>query len=319
MAILQHKTEKFRKAEEDIGIDRVAQVGRQRIINNDGSFNIIRKHDRTSEHFQLFHYLLNVSWIKYWVLVTSFYLVINSFFAAIYLAIGVEHLNGIVPGSVFRNYLYCFFFSAQSFTTVGYGGINPSGLLSNMVATLEAFLGLMSFAIATGTMYGRFSLPAARLKYGANAIVNPLPTPMFQFIVANVMSSNLMETEATVNYSFVAMEDGKPKRKFLPLPLRISKITMFPTSWTVVHDIDQESPLFGKNKEDLLREDAEFLILLRGFDDSISQTIYNRHSYRAHEVLFDKKFKLPFFVNTNGQTVLDLTVLGEVEEVQAAV
>ncbi|MDB5283580.1 MAG: Inward rectifier potassium channel Kirbac3, partial [Bacteroidota bacterium] len=196
------------RAGEDLGLDRGGQRGRQRLINTDGSYNMKRKTGRLWGDFTLYHWLLTTSWNRYWLVVFTFYGVMNFIFATIYYLIGVGQLGGDIGTTSLSNYLHCFFFSAQSFTTVGYGGIYPIGRAANIIATLEAFTGLMTFALATGTLYGRFSKPVSRIKYSKNILIAPYKdfTGM-QFMIANELSSTLMEMEARVNISWYE-DDG---------------------------------------------------------------------------------------------------------------
>src|SRR5437763_408010 len=161
------------RAGEDLGLDRSGQVGRQRTINADGSYNMERITGRLFGNINPYHWVITTSWGHYWLVVFGFYSIMNVLFATAYYFIGVDQLTGMQGNDPFTQWLYCFFFSAQSFTTVGYGGIHPVGELANIIATFEAFIGLMTFALATGTLYGRFSKPVSRIKYSNNILIAP--------------------------------------------------------------------------------------------------------------------------------------------------
>ena len=301
------------RAGEDLGIDRTAQKGRQRSINADGSYNVERKTGRLLGNFYLYHWLITASWAHYWFVVFGFYGVMNVIFAGIYYFIGIDQLSGAQANTPALQFLHCFFFSAQSFTTVGYGGIYPVGRLANMVATLEAFTGLMTFALATGTLYGRFSRPISKIKYSKNIIIAPYKdiTGM-QFMVANEMSSSLMEMEARVNIGWYEDDGtGKMIRRFQQVNLEIDKIALFPTSWILNHPIDEESALYGRSLEEIKKLDIEVYVLLKGFDDVFSQTIYNRQSYTVDQFVFGAKFRRPWHINTEGKVIMDLTGVGD--------
>ncbi len=309
------------RAGEDLGIDRTAQKGRQRTINADGSYNMERRTGRVLGNFYLYHWLITASWRHYWLVVFGFYGIMNVIFATIYFAIGVDQLSGAEGATPAIRLMHCFFFSAQSFTTVGYGGIFPVGRLANLVATLEAFTGLMTFALATGTLYGRFSRPVSNIKYSKNAIIAPYKdiTGM-QFMVANEMSSSLMEMEARVNISW-SEDDGSGQaiRKFAQLNLEIDKIALFPTSWILNHPIDEESVLYARSPEEIKKMDLEIFVLLKGFDDIFSQTIYSRHSFMAADFIYGAKFRKPWAINNEGRIVMDLTKVGEYDLVELPV
>lgn len=301
------------RAGEDLGLDRGAQRGRQRTINADGSYNMERKTGRLWGNFTLFHWLLTTSWNRYWLVVFSFYGIMNLLFAAAYYFIGSEQIHGIPPGSELTKFAYCFFFSAQSYTTVGYGALNPISEATNVVATIEAFTGLMTFALATGTLWGRFSKPVSRIKYSENILIAPYKDGTgMQFMIANELQSTLMEMEARVNISWYEDEgNGSQIRRFQQVSLELDKIAMFPTSWVINHPVDEGSALFGKTIEEINKMDFEVFVLLKGFDDVFSQTIYSRHSFMADKFVWGAKFRRPFEINEAGKVVMDLTKVGE--------
>lgn len=301
------------RAGEDIGLDRSGQTGRQRTVNPDGSYNMERITGRVFGSFNPFYWVITTSWTHYWLVVFGFYGVMNLLFASAYYFIGVDQLSGMRGNDAFTQWLYCFFFSAQSFTTVGYGGIHPVGKLANLVATLEAFIGLMTFALATGTLYGRFSKPVSRLIYSKNILIAPYKDiTAMQFMVANEMDTALMEVQAKVNLSWMDEDEkGMPIRRYQLVKLEFDKIAMFPTSWKINHPIDEESALFGKSLDEIKKIDFEVFIVINGFDDTTSQTIYSRHSYITEQFIYGAKFRRPFSINDEGRLVMDLTKVGE--------
>lgn len=305
------------RAGEDLGLDRSAQKGRQRTINADGSYNMERKTASRFGDFLLYRWLITTTWKHYWMAIISFYIVDNIVFGSIYYWMGAENLSGIVGSSEFDKFMSCFFFSCQTFTTVGYGGLHPVGKLASATAAIEAFLGLMMFAVATGSLYGRFSKPVSRLVYSKNILIAPYKgiTGM-QFMVANGVETTLMEMEARVNLSWMEDdENGQPVRRFQLAKLEFDKIAMFPTSWVINHPIDEESALYGLTIEEIQKMDVEIFVLLKGFDDVFSQTIYNRHSFVASQFVYGAKFRRPFHVGDNGKLIMDLTKVGEYDEV----
>lgn len=305
-----------RKSNEDLGLDRGAQTGRQRTINPDGSFNVERKTGRFLGGFHFHQWLITTSWRNYAIALICFYTIMNVLFATIYFAIGVEGLSGVKDGSALEQWMYCFYFSAQSFTTVGYGGIHPVGQLSNFVAVTEALTGLMTFAIATGTVYGRFSRPVSKIIYSPNVLIAPYKDYTgLMFMVANELNDALVEVEARVNLSWSEKDaQGVSVRRFQQVKLEIDKIAMFPTNWIINHPITEESALFGKSPEEIRALEFEVFILMKGFDDVFSQNIYSRRSYTSDQFVFNAKFKRPFYVDETGKTVIDLTKIGEYEK-----
>ena len=301
------------KVGEDIGLDRSGQTGRQRTVNPDGSYNMERITGRVFGNFNPFYWVITTSWAHYWLVVFGFYGIMNVLFASTYYFIGIDQLSGMQGNDAFTQWLYCFFFSAQSFTTVGYGGIHPVGKLANLVATLEAFIGLMTFALATGTLYGRFSKAVPRIKYSKNILIAPYKDiTAMQFMVANEMDTALMEVNAKVNLSWMDEDDkGNPIRRFQQCKLEFDKIAMFPTSWVINHPIDEESALFERSLDEIKKMDVEVFVVINGFDDTTSQTIYSRYSFIADEFIYGAKFRRPFSINSEGKLVMDLTKVGD--------
>jgi inward rectifier potassium channel len=207
-----------------------------------------------------------------------------------------------------------FFFSVHTLTTVGYGNVYPQGVGANSISSLEAATGLMLFAIATGLLYGRFSRPSARIVYSKSAIIAPYQDGnSLQFRVANARSNTLMNMEARVLLMTVDLSDGQLKRSFIDLPLERRNVYFFALTWTIVHPIDSESPFFGKTREDLAKVSAEILILIQGFDDTFSQVVHSRYSYRHDEFVWGARFTPAFKVDPQGGLVVELNRIDELK------
>jgi inward rectifier potassium channel len=288
----------------------------RRIINPSGEFNV-RRRGTTWRDIHPYLFMINASWPVFTVLIFGGFVIANVVFALIYVKIGVEHLQGADTSTALSRFLSAFFFSAQTFTTVGYGRISPDGVLTSLVASLQALLGLMALAIGTGLLFGRFSRPAARLAFSRQMLVAPYQSgASLQFRVANRRSNNLMEVEARVMLSTVEQSDQGPLRKYKYLPLERDLVQFLPLSWTIVHPIDESSPLWGKKPEDLKQHQAEFLITIKAFDDTFFQTVHVRHSYRYEEVVWGARFVPAFEPDAQGEMVLDLGKLSEIAPVQ---
>jgi inward rectifier potassium channel len=301
---------------EDLGIGAKAAESRVRLLNRDGSFNIRRRGLQFFEWFSGYHYLISIPWWKFDLILLSGYIVINACFGGIYLLIGADGLAGIDGHSMMERYLQTFFFSTQTFTTVGFGRISPVGTGANITASLEALTGLLSFAFATGLLYGRFSRPVAKIIFSRNALIAPYGNATaFMFRSSNQRANQLIDVGATVTLSRLErMDNGERARKFYTLELERQAVTLFYLSWTVVHPITESSPLFGVTKQQLEESDAEFLILLRAFDDAFSQNVHARTSYKSHEVVFGHKFKGIIHIASDGMTEIDLDKIHDYEE-----
>ncbi len=275
----------------------------KRVINKDGSFNVTR----TGTEFHpkdIYQFLVNLSWIKFFGLTVLSYLIFNALFGLIYFLTGVENLQGIIRSTSLENYFNCFFFSVQTFTTIGYGGILPNGMLTNFIVTIEAMTGVLAFALITGLLYGRFSHPFSRILYSKNAIVAPYKgIRSLQFRIVNQRNNNLMDIEAKV---MAVLVDKDYNRKYYDMSLERYSVHFFALSWTVVHPIDKESPIWGHTLDELKEKQFELLILIKGYDDTFSQVVHSRYSYTFDEIIWGAKFIRSFNTNSNGDVILKL-------------
>ena len=254
--------------------------GNGRLLNHDGSFNLKRKGLTWQQKFSPYHWLISITWRHFLLMIILLYVTINLLFAFIYYSLGVDtHLLGVFASSESEKFTEAFFFSAQTLTTVGYGRINPIGFYASFIAAVEAFAGLISFALITGILYGRFSKPTAKILFSDNAIFAPYRNINgFMFRIANGRSNQLIEIEVQVTLSYSVHENNNLQRRYVPLKLERDKINFFPMTWTIVHPIDNNSPLDGFSISDLEEADAEFFIIIKAFDDTFCQTVYSRNS-----------------------------------------
>lgn len=286
----------------------------KRLINKDGSFNVVKTGTGLNIR-DLYHFLTTISWTRFFLLVVSAYILLNFLFAFLYLLAGPEHLVSTGGMSDQPLFLKMLFFSVQTFTTVGYGNIFPNNFLVNFIAAFEAMIGLMSFALFTGLLYGRFSKPTTRILYSDKAIVAPYQgINSLQFRVANQRKNNVIELEARV---IAAITDENFKKKYYELKLERYSVTFFPLSWTVVHPIDEDSPLFRLSTEELKRGQLEVMVLLKGFDETFSQVVYSAHSYTFNEIVWGARFQSSFVTTKEGDIVFNLKNIHQFDEVES--
>lgn len=303
------------KQSQDPGLGEKYYKHTKRIINKDGSFNIKRIGGGLSSR-NTFHYLINISWTKFLLIVFAGFISVNLFFAILYHLAGVENLVNAESQNGLQSFLNIFFFSVQTFATVGYGGIHPTGILSNIIASIESMTGILSFALATGLLYGRFSKPSAKISFSDKAIITTFKDgKALMFRVANARPNVMMEMEANAMMTFLDKSNNQFTRKYFPLKLEIKFIYFFPLPWTIVHQIDEDSPLFGKTESDLKELEGEMLVMIKGFDDSFSQTVITRNSYKYDEIEWDSKFIRAFTTDESGETIVDLEKLSETEKI----
>jgi len=282
----------------------------RRAINKDGSFNVRRR--RT--HWRDVHpylYVISISWPAFLGLVFASYLAVNTLFAAAYYLLGTGALQGHDPGTETSRFLTAFFFSAHTLTTVGYGSLAPRTNAANVIAAFEAMVGLMGFAVATGLLFGRISRPSAKIGFSEKMIVAPYQNgTSLQFRIVNLRPNMLMELDASVLLMTVDGPPGSLARKYNSLALERERIYYLPLTWTIVHPINESSPLFGKTAADLERLQAEFLILIKAYDDTFSQTVHARSSFRYDEITWNARFKTAFHIDSAGDVVLDVDEVG---------
>lgn len=298
----------------DPGFGRKYDPHLKRLINKDGTYNVI-KTGKVDGFRDIYIFLLDIGWLRFFGIVLTYYVVVNFIFAALYYGIGIDALSIEATDSVFHDFIQCFYFSTQTFTTVGYGLISPIGIYSSLLASFEALFGLLSFSLATGLMYGRFSKPNAKIIFSENALISPFQTDKkgLMFRLVNQRNSNLSNVEATVLISLFERDNtsGNPKRKFYRLELEYDKIRFFPSTWTIVHPIEGDSPLINLDELDLKNQKVEISIFIEAFDENLSQIIHTRHSYMSDEIISNAKFKPSYTIDKNGYTNVDINTIGD--------
>jgi inward rectifier potassium channel len=305
------------QARQDLGFGTKLNESYSRLINKDGSFNVARAGGPFWNRVNLYHKLITMSWTQFLGLVVLFYTTVNAIFAGLYVLVGVQHLKGLTDQEPMAPFWGAFFFSAQTLTTVGYGHIAPMGYTTGFLSAIESLIGLLAFALVTGLLYGRFSRPVARIRFSKQAVFAPyLDTTGFMFRIVNERSNQLIDLSVEITLSRLETKaDGSPFRKYYALPLERNKVNFFPLSWTLVHPITDASPLDNCTPENMAASETEFLILFRAMDDTFSQTVHTRYSYRYDEVVWGYKFR-PMFDGADqghGMLVLDLDKLDEMD------
>ena len=301
--------------QKDFGFGVNYQQKTKRMINPDGSFNVIKTGNAFSVR-DTYQMLLKISWSKFTLIICTYLIGINLLFGLIYALIGVQYIMGIEHGTFAHDFVQSFFFSLQTFTTVGYGHLSPSGNLISIISALEAILGLTSFAMMTSVIYGRFSKPSARLLYSDNAIIAPyMNGKSLQFRIANTRMSMLLELHATVAIQFTTHKNGRYHRNYELLSLERDNILFFPLNWTIVHPIDDKSPLYGFTNQDLMERRVEVVIQIKGFDDTFGQTVHSRYSYLPTEIIWGGKFEPAFETSETGDIIFHVDKLHNYQKV----
>jgi len=289
----------------DPGIGLSSDKQAKRFINSDGSFNIKHINRRTSIS-RSYNYLINITWTKFFGWVLLGYIIINSIFALIYVAVGISAITE-PTGNIFRDFLKAFFFSAQTVTTVGYGVMAPKGVVFGVISSFEALIGLLSFSFITGLLYGRFSKPKSSIKFSEVMVLrkhNDVDCIMFRLMSRSTHVMIRPKVEVTLSLSRKSKDD-KYVNNFYSLKLERNEITYLPTTWTIVHPINESSPLAEFNREDLPKLVGEILILVTYYDESFAQEVHQIHSYVLGNLKLDERFVPAFHYDDEGYTILD--------------
>jgi inward rectifier potassium channel len=259
----------------------------------------------------LYHYLLTSPWWVLFLLILVVYLASKALFATCYVVDG--GIDNARPGS-FRD---AYFFSVQTMATIGYGRMVPVSTFSNVVVTLEALFGLVILALATGLMFAKFSRPRARVIFSRYAVIGMRDGVRSLMVrLANERATGLVE--ATLRLVVLRDEttvEGEAIRRFHTLPLTRGSSAVFALSWTVVHPIDESSPLFGETPESMKKSDLQLAAALVGIEEASAQTVHVRHTWTSDLILFDHRFQDILRKTPEGGRVLHYENFHDVEPV----
>ncbi|MEZ2239886.1 ion channel [Microcoleus sp.] len=286
-----------------------------RLVSRKGQFalNVVRLGLPRLHFADLYHGLLTLSWPRFFILISLLYVLTNSLFALAYLA-GGNCIANARPGS-FQD---AFYFSVQTMATIGYGSMYPRTDYANTIVAVQAFFALWGVAMVTGLAFSRFSKPTARVVFSRVAVIAPfngVQTLMYR--TANQRFNQILEAQqrATLIRDEVT-SDGDYMRRFYDLTLVRSQSPIFALTWTVMHVIDENSPLYKLSAKDLSEQQAEIVITLTGIDETVSQTIHARHSFVASEILWNMKFVDIISRTPEGKRVVDYTRFHDVKSIE---
>jgi inward rectifier potassium channel len=232
-----------------------------------------------------YHFLLTASWTRITVLFAATYLVVNVLFAAV-LWVGHANVTNV------HGFIDYFWFSVQTLATIGYGVLAPNDTLSNVVVTIESFLGFGLTAVVTGVFFARVSTPTPRLIFSSVAIITEHDGQrVLTFRLANARQTAIVEASVRVYMTRnEQLASGERLRRIYDLELRRSTSPVFNLSWTVYHVIDERSPFHGVTAETLADRSPTVIVTFQGIDDRMATVVHTRFAYNPEEIVFDRRF-----------------------------
>jgi inward rectifier potassium channel len=239
--------------------------------------------DDSSRGFaDLYHYLLTCSWPSLMLQVIVAFFVLNALFGVIY------HLVGGIANARKGSFADVFFFSIETMTTIGYGRLIPVTIAAHVMMSLEALCGLMGFALITGISFAKFSRPTVRVRFSRQAVISRRDgVPSLMFRLANTRANQIVEAHIHVLFARADVTaEGENVWRFSDLELSRARNGTFRHSWTVIHPITPNSPLYGSSQQSLEQVFGEIVVSLTGLDGVFMQTVYARHSYPAREIIY---------------------------------
>jgi inward rectifier potassium channel len=259
-----------------------------RTMSRAGRLDIKRIAHERSGFRDLYHFLMKISWPRLLLFFTTKYLLINLAFASAYY-VGGDVLRGATGPLTF---LDCFFFSIQTFSTIGYGSLSPVGLYANMLVTLEALVGMLAVSVTTGLIFAKFSRPTARIQFSDNMVIRPFDgKPTLMLRIANLRQNQIIEARAHLTFIRTMInEEGEQMRRFFDLDLVRAASPLLSISWTLMHVIDESSPLFELSADELEQLDAYFIVTMFGMDETVAQDVHARTVYSYLDLLWNYRF-----------------------------
>ena len=300
----------------DTGAASSSPPGEFRIMQSDGSFKI--QNDGIGRK-TLSDYYIDILRTPLWKVICGFFAII--FFTAliftfIFLLIGNTSIIGLPATGFGHKMLRTFLFSLQSMTTSGFGLSSVSYTIT-IVAGIEALTGLFIFALATSVLYGRFSMPTAKLRHSDRALISPYKSGWgLMFRVCNDRRNTMVNVEWTIMIAFNQLVGERPMRRYHRLKPDTPGAPFFPLTWTVVHEIDESSPIWNLTEQDFKDGSAELLVIINGFDETFNQSVHGRFSYSYHEIVWHARFCPTHVHNEDGTTTHHMNEINKFEWVK---
>lgn len=317
MASTRGRHNRLAKENKETGLSINSKQSGGRFFLKDGRPNIRFRGISYMQRFSVFQYMLKISSWKFISLIAAAYIVVNLVFACIYFVAGVHHFGGMEEVTALGQFWEAFFFSTQTLSTVGYGHIFPDSLTANTIAAIESFTGILMLALATGLIYGRFSQPKAYIKFSSVALFSPFKEGyalMFRFAPYKQHFLTDVEVKVTCVMKYTENETEQ-KNAFYRLDLELAKANTLASNWTVVHSINENSPLFQLTKKEIAEAETEILVFVKGYDEEYANNVVSRTSYIHNEFVYGAKFDLMYEPSEdNSSTILHMDKIDSYHE-----
>jgi len=280
---------------------RTLQVGDTQILTDGQKRNALQ---------DPYYLILNLSWPSFFSVLVTGFILLNLAFGTIY---------WLLPGSVANtkegSFLNFFFFSVETLATVGYGVMSPANLAGHIVATIEIMTGMAGLAVTTGLVFARFSKPTARILFSKNVLIRDFEgSRVLMFRIANERHNRIVEANATV--SLVREEVNEQNESFIrihDLKLVRERTPVFAMTWTLMHRIDEKSPLYGNSAKTLSANRSRITVSVGGHDETIAATVYANFNYFAEDIIFDARFVDILTYLPNGGRAINMTRFHEID------
>ena len=264
---------------------------------------------------EIYHELITMRWSMFFVWLGLAFLFVAFLFALAYSFSDVKNMKGLSTGESIEQFFQVFLYSAQTLSTLGGVGITPVGFINNIIFTAESVVALLGAAVITGLLYVRFSRPSARMVFSDNALIAPFKTgKALMMRIGNAKKNELLEVFAQVIY--VNYKDSTIRKEYTELSLERQRIPFLPITWTIVHPIDEKSPLLNVNESNVHEKEFDIMVTLMGLDRVTGQNVFSAHTYTDLDVVWDARFKACSEVDDDGVTLVYLNKIGDFEKVE---
>lgn len=282
-----------------------------KIIKSNGTLNFKVRGLSLFKTVEIHNLLLSVRWSGFVMFVFFFYLFVNTIFTFLYIISGVTGLSGISATST-NVFFKVFYFSAQTLCTGYFTDTIPVSIRSTSLAAIEAVVGLFIFALITGLLYSRFSKPNSKIIFSDKIMIRSYKQGKALMVrIANIKRNQLLKVSAELILMLRIETDGIKKNVFYNLPLEQESIGMLLLTWTIVHPIDDESPLDTFSIEDIAAADGEIIAVIEGSDDILSQNVFARTSFSADDIVFDATFEDITYTDKNNILTIDISKINK--------